>query len=159
MTELAVASDKVVGLTARDVLRAKGTRVFTVLPSQPVLEVAGLLAEHSLGSLVVTDEGGQVVGMLSERDILRALARDAATPTRTRVADLMTRQVIIGLPEDTIDEMLAVMTEKRLRHLPIIDRGKLAGILSIGDCVKAKAHHAEVAVHYLTDFITGKYPA
>jgi len=159
MNEIAKATEKVHPLTARDVLRVKGSRVFTVRPSQPVLEVTRLLAEHSLGSLVVTDDKGVVAGMLSERDILRALARDLDSLKDLQVKDLMTERVIIGLEDDTLDAMLAVMTEKRIRHLPIMADGKLAGILSIGDCVKAKAHHAEVAIHYLTDYITGKYPS
>jgi CBS domain-containing protein len=156
---IARATEKVHPLTARDVLRSKGPRVYTARPAQPILEVTRLLAEHSLGSLVVTDEQGGVVGMLSERDILRALARDPGGLGRLTVGDLMTERVIIGLEEDTVDNLLAVMTEKRIRHLPIMAQGKLAGILSIGDCVKAKAHHAEVAVHYLTDYIIGKYPS
>lgn len=158
MDNLAKATERVHPLTAKEVLQAKGSRVYTTGPTAPILEVTRLLAEHSLGSLVVTDGEDRIVGMLSERDILRALAQDAGELAGMTVADLMTERVIIGLPEDTVDDLLAVMTEKRIRHLPILEGGKLGGILSIGDCVKAKARHAEVAVHYLTDYITGKYP-
>jgi CBS domain-containing protein len=159
MNNIAKATEKVHPLTARDVLRVKGDRVYTTRPGQLIFEVIQLLVEHSLGSLVVTDEEGGVVGMLSERDVLRALAREPESLKDLKVSDLMTQRVIIGLEEDTLDQMLAVMTEKRIRHLPIMSDGKLAGILSIGDCVKAKAEHAEVAIHYLTDYITGKYPS
>ena len=147
MSNIAKATDGVQPLTARDVLRVKGPEVFAVRPTQPILEVTQLLARHSLGSLVVTDGEGGVLGMLSERDILRAMARDFDRVRGLKVADLMTERVIVGLPDDTVDDLLAVMTEKRIRHLPIVDGGELTGILSIGDCVYANAHHSEVAVH------------
>jgi len=143
----------------RDVLARKGRGVVAVGPEQSVLEAAKVFAKHSVGSLLVVDEQRRIVGILAERDVLRGLARDFDGLASMKVADLMTRRVIVGLEDDTLDSVMALMTERRLRHLPIAANGKLAGILSIGDIVKAKVHHAEAVVRYLTDYITGQYPS
>jgi len=145
-------------LTAQDVLRFKGGQVHTASPDQPILEAAQSLARHSLGSLLVVKDD-LIVGILSERDILRAMALDFEGLRKLRVSDLMTERVIVGLVDESLDSLMAVMTEKRIRHMPIVSDGKLAGILSIGDIVKAKAQHAEAAVHYLTEYIGGTYPS
>lgn len=146
-------------MTAADVLRHKGTEVITVSPEDSVQEAIQTLVNNGVGSLLVVDELKNIVGILSERDILRASAKGLERLRELTVSDLMTREVIIGLMDDSLDYIMDLITEKRIRHLPIMDRGRLAGILSIGDVVKTKARLAEVDIRYLTDYITGIYPA
>lgn len=149
-------------LTAGEVLGQKGSQVITVRPDDSVQLAVQVLAEHGVGSLLVTEVAGAeetIVGILSERDILRASARSFDHLGGMKVEELMTREVIIGLVDDTLDYIMSLITERRIRHLPILDiGGKLKGILSIGDVVKARARQAEVEIRYLTDYITGKYP-
>ena len=158
MGQIAELSQESHPLTARDVLRQKGRHVITIRPDQTVLEITRLLADHSVGSLLVVDAQHNIVGILSERDVTRALARDIDSLRKSTVSDLMSTRVIIALADDTLDSIMALMTTRRIRHVPVVADGALAGILSIGDIVKAKAAHAEGEVRYLTDFITGRYP-
>jgi len=145
-------------LTAGDVLANKGSAVLTTRAGDPVHEAVKILAKHSVGSLLVV-EGNKLVGILSERDILRAAVDGFDRLAGLKVGDLMTREVIIGLQDDSLDYVMTLMTDRRIRHLPILDLGgKLVGILSIGDVVKTRAQHAEIHIRYLTDYITGQYP-
>jgi len=144
-------------VTARDVLKAKGHGVKTIGPAAGVREAVAALADNGVGSLLVV-EGDRIVGIVSERDILRALAKDFEGAGSLRVMDVMTDRVVIGLEDDGLDGIMALMTERRIRHLPIVAQGKLSGLLSIGDVVKAKARHSEAVVRYLTDYIIGQYP-
>lgn len=147
------------GMLVRDVLKAKGSQVHTVRPEQGIEEAIQILARHSVGSLLVVDGAGRLVGVLSERDVLRAVAKRFDRLGGTKVSELMTDRVLIGLLDDSLDYVMGLMTAKRIRHLPILAEGKLAGILSIGDIVKAKGKHAEVVARYLADYISGQYPA
>lgn len=145
-------------MTVGDILRHKGSEVITISPEDSILEAMQKLVNKGVGSLLVVDELSNIVGILSERDILRESSRNYSGLSELRVADLMTREVIIGLVDDSLEYIMDLITEKRIRHLPILDRGKLVGILSIGDIVKTKARMAEVDIRYLTDYITGSYP-
>jgi CBS domain-containing protein len=119
------------------VLATKGSRVITIRPGQTVREALALLAAHNIGALVVVDEERRPVGIVSERDIVRAAARREdifAGP----VEGLMTKEVIIGAPNDDLVSVGNTMTERRIRHLPIMDGGQLVGIVSLGDVVKAQ---------------------
>jgi CBS domain-containing protein len=118
-------------------LATKGARVITIRPEQTIREALALLAQHNIGALVAVGESGTPIGIVSERDIVRTLARDE------RVFDwplerIMTRDVILGTPQDDLVAVGHTMTEKRIRHLPVVERGKLVGIVSIGDIVKAQ---------------------
>jgi CBS domain-containing protein len=111
--------------------------IVTVRPDQTIREAIALLAKHNIGALVAVDEENRPVGILSERDITRQLAKNEdlfALP----VSDLMTKNVITGMPQDDLKSVANTMTDKRIRHLPIVDQGKLCGIMSIGDVVKAQ---------------------
>ena len=110
-----------------------------------------------MGSLFVI-KGARIFGVLTERDILRA-NRTFPRLAGLKVKDLMTRDVIIGFEQDPLDYIMNVMTRQRIRHLPILSRGKITGVLSIGDVVKARAHHAHTEIHYLKDYINGQYPS
>ena len=118
-------------------LASKGVKVVTIGPGHAIRHALTLLAEHNIGALVVVDGEGAPVGIVSERDIVRALARTEAILAQT-VASIMTREVIIGTPQDDLVAVVYTMTERHIRHLPVVDRGRLVGIVSIGDVVKAQ---------------------
>jgi CBS domain-containing protein len=118
-------------------LASKGSKVITIQPEQTVRQALGLLAEHNIGALVVVDRTRQPVGILSERDVVRAAARSEHVFAEP-VSALMTKNVILGLPQDDLASVSNTMTERRVRHLPVVDGGKLIGIVSIGDVVKAQ---------------------
>jgi CBS domain-containing protein len=145
-------------LTAGDVLRRKGHQVITIAPEQSIEEAIHTLVTHGVGSLLVV-EGDRIAGMLTERDVLRANDRSFDRMRGITVSDLMTREVIIGLVDDSLDYVMDLMTDRHIRHVPIMSGGKLAGILSIGDVVKARSHNAEIVIRYLKDYINGQYPS
>jgi CBS domain-containing protein len=121
----------------KNILATKGTRVITIRPEQSVKEAVALLTEHDIGSLVVVNERGQPVGIISERDIVRGAARREDVFSQP-VSQLMTKEIITGLPQDDLMSVAHTMTEKRFRHFPIMDQGKLIGIISIRDVVRAQ---------------------
>jgi CBS domain-containing protein len=119
------------------ILAAKGIDVFTVRPEQSVREATALLAKHNIGALIVVNELDWPVGIVSEREIVRALSRDEGL-LGCAVAEIMTHEVVTALLVDDLGSVASVMTEKRIRHLPVLDGGKLVGVVSIGDVVKAQ---------------------
>lgn len=119
------------------ILAKKGRGVMTIRPDQAIREGVALLAKHKIGALVVVDQTDQVIGILSERDITRALAKDEQIFSQP-VSTLMTFNPITGVPQDDLFVVANTMTERRFRHLPIVDKGRLIGIVSIGDVVKAQ---------------------
>ncbi len=141
-----------------EILSKKGSDVLSGAQDLTLVEAARLMVEASVGSLVIVDEANRIIGILTERDVLRFTARDPDRLEGTRVGDIMNRDVIVGLPTDTVDVMMAVMTDRRIRHLPILMNGQLAGIVSIGDLVKFMVHEATIEVRMLRDYITGSYP-
>ncbi|OLC14165.1 MAG: hypothetical protein AUH29_10685 [Candidatus Rokubacteria bacterium 13_1_40CM_69_27] len=130
------------------VLASKGVKVVTVQPEQTIREGLALLAEHNIGALVVVDETQKPVGIVSERDIVRALAK-TETVFAWSVSRIMTKEVIIGAPQDDLAAVGYTMTERRIRHLPVMERGKLVGIVSIGDILKAQRDHYQGEVDTL----------
>jgi CBS domain-containing protein len=124
-------------MTLRDILQVKGNQVYTVRPDQTVQDAVGILMQHRVGALLVVDEQGSGVGLISERDILRECLHRSDQLGRIPVREAMTRDVIIGLPDDAIGHAMSLMTNNRVRHLPVMDGGALAGLVSIGDVVKA----------------------
>ncbi len=137
------------------VLKRKGNRIVSASPDDTVAAVTRLLTEHRIGAVLVMDDDGQPVGILSERDIVRAIARDSAAALDRRAADLMTRDLITATPTDTVADMMAVMTERRIRHVPIVDAGRVVGVISIGDVVKARIDDAELEVESLRGYVAG----
>ena len=120
------------------ILKQKGRAVSTVPPTMTLLEVAKRLAQRRIGALVVVGARGDIEGIVSERDIIRALSETGADCLQRPVAEAMTRQVVTCQETDTLDELMAMMTQRRFRHLPVVTDGDLVGIISIGDVVK---HH------------------
>lgn len=119
------------------ILATKGTEVVTIGPERTVREAVALLERRNIGALVVVDEGGRPVGIISERDVVRETARSENVCAR-RVAEIMTRDVVTGAPQDDLPSVANTMTERRIRHLPVVEQGRLIGIISIGDVVKAQ---------------------
>jgi CBS domain-containing protein len=135
-----------------DILQAKGTNVFTIGPRATLADVVSAMVEHNCGSLVVC-ELDKVVGIISERDILRACATRDRPLSDVRVEERMTRNVITGSANDKISDVMGWMTEMRIRHLPVLEKGKLAGMVSIGDIVKAEHSLLSVENQYLKHYI------
>ncbi len=121
-----------------NLLARKGPRVVTVQPEQTIRQALRLLAEHNIGALVVVDGSARPVGILSERDIVRAASRDEASVFGLAVSSIMTRDVVLGVPQDDLASAGSTMTERRIRHLPVVEKNRLVGIISIGDIVKAQ---------------------
>lgn len=136
------------------ILRQKGRAVTTVSPSVTLLDVANKLAAKRIGAIVVVGARGEVVGIISERDIIRALS-DGASECLTRpVSEIMTRQVVTCQETDTLDELMAMMTAKRFRHLPVVTDKALVGIISIGDVVKHHVAEVKMEATAMRDYIT-----
>ncbi|MDB5455889.1 MAG: putative signal transduction protein with domain [Caulobacter sp.] len=124
------------------ILKDKGDLVFTASPQETVGAAAALLHARRVGAMVVVDEAGAIVGILSERDIVRVIAEQGAGALVRPIAACMTRDVVFAQPDEAIDDLLARMTDRRIRHLPVVKAGRLAGIISIGDLVKHKINEA-----------------
>jgi CBS domain-containing protein len=134
-------------------LKHKGGDVFTVSPDETLQSIAALLHTRRVGAFIVTDKIGRVVGVISERDIIRAIAASGASALLLPVSQFMTRDVIVARLGETIDALLERMTDRRIRHLPVMDEQKLAGIVSIGDLVKSKIAQAEHEAETLKNYI------
>jgi CBS domain-containing protein len=149
----------------QDVLREKGGRVITIEPERTVHEAIGVLNEHGIGALVVTGADQAIRGILTERDILHecgnrcvALEQPPASEGKgcpALVKDVMTAEVLIGVPDDDLNYVMGVMTKNRIRHLPVLEGGKLVGIISIGDVVNAHLQEKEYENRMLKDYIHG----
>ena len=135
------------------ILRNKGRNVATIAPEARIATAVALLRRHAIGALVVSRDGVAVDGILSERDIVIALADHGAATLDLAVRDLMSREVITCKPGDAVADLAALMTERRIRHLPVIDRGALAGIVSIGDVVKQRIDEVEGEASSMREFI------
>lgn len=137
-----------------DVLRNKGAAVVTVAPGTTVTGLIATLAEHNVGALPVLD-GERLVGIVSERDVVRRLHAGGASVLQMRVADIMTPEVVTCSPSDDASDLAGVMTQRRFRHLPVVVDGALAGIVSIGDLVKARIDLLESEREQLQSYIAG----
>lgn len=135
------------------ILAAKGTTVATVAPEAPITEALAELRLRGVGALVVSSDGRQILGILSERDVVRRLAERGAAALAEPVADVMTSEVRTCSPEDTCETLARTMTDHRHRHLPVTVDGQLVGIVSIGDIVKARLSELEDETRHLHDYI------
>ena len=138
-----------------DVLRGKGTQVVTVPPDTKVRRLLDVLAEHGIGAVVVSADGTSVGGIVSERDIVRAFAKRGAAVMSEPVSAIYTADVHTITPDTSLDEVMRIMTERRIRHAPVVVDGTLRGIVSIGDVVKNRIDELETERAHLTDYITG----
>jgi len=140
----------------KDVLDDKGKEVVTVQRTDPVDDVVRILNEKHIGAVVVMD-GETVVGILTERDLLKKLLAEHKNPATVHAGDIMTDQLVITTTERTCEECLTIMTNHRVRHLPVYEGKELVGILSIGDLTKRLVQDRTAEVNYLQDYISGAY--
>jgi CBS domain-containing protein len=137
------------------ILAGKGSSVVSTRPEATIAEVASLLKEKRIGAVVVVDAGGELCGIISERDLARGLAEHGGGLLAMNVGQLMTRGVVTCTPDDDVQTLMQRMTEGRFRHLPVVKEGRLSGIISIGDVVKHRLGELEVETHMLQDYIHG----
>jgi CBS domain-containing protein len=145
-------------MKVKEILKDKGTTVATIGADKLLPDAIKSLVEKRIGSLLVLDEKGAICGIITEKDILKECDQRYATLQKTKVKDVMTRNLIVASMEDDIDYVENIMTQNRVRHLPIISGQKLEGIISIGDVVKVQHRECRVENRYLKDYISGKYP-
>ena len=144
-------------MTIASILATKGNKVVTIRPEQSIRDALRVLADHNIGALVAIDPSRRPVGILSERDVVRAAVRDEAVFGLT-VSQLMTRDVIVGAPGDDLAAVGQTMIQRRIRHLPVVEGGKLIGMVSIGDVVKAQRDHYQGEVDTLQTIVMEQGP-
>ena len=144
-------------MNVQAILSRKGTAVATVRPDATLAQATASLRDHGIGALVVSANGRTIDGILSERDVVRALAAHGGSTLGRDVASAMSANVVVCQPDDTVDQLMAMMTDRRIRHLPVLDTSaELAGIISIGDVVKARLGELELENNQLHDYIQGR---
>lgn len=134
-----------------DILHHKGSEIVTILPTETIEAAAKKLATKRIGALVVKDRIGRLTGMLSERDIVTALAGNGPSALAMKVEDVMTREVVTCKPTDAVRELMALITIRRIRHVPVVDDGRMVGVVSIGDVLKSRLDEKEQEVAILRD--------
>jgi CBS domain-containing protein len=140
--------------TAHDILRLKGQTVHAVRPDDTVLAALGVMAEHDIGAVLVLD-GDEVVGILTERDYARKVALVGRASKDSPVRAIMTAEVVCVPPSHTVENCMTVMTERRVRHLPVVEGRRVVGLVSIGDLVKATIDEQEFTINQLKSYIAG----
>jgi len=140
--------------TAKDILGYKGNEVRAVRPDDTVLHALGVMAEYEIGAVVVLD-GDRLVGILTERDYARKVVLLGRSSRESPIRDVMTSVVLCVAPEHTVNDCLTLMTEKRVRHLPVVEQERLVGLISIGDLVRATIAEQEQTIDYLQQYIAG----
>jgi len=140
--------------TVRQILARKGADYFSITPEAPVFTALALMAEKNVGALLVL-ESDRLVGILSERDYARKVVLLGKSSRNTSVREIMSTRVLYVRPEQTVDECMALMTDKLIRHLPVLEQGRVSGIVSIGDVVKAVIADQSFAISQLEHYITG----
>jgi CBS domain-containing protein len=140
-----------------DILKAKGSTVHTVRSDHGIAHVAQRLRAERVGAMIVSESGGSVDGIISERDIVYALSEHGADIMTMTVADLMTRSVVTCSPGDTISHVARIMTQRRIRHLPVIEGSRLVGVVSVGDVVKHRMDELELETNVLRDYAVSRH--
>ena len=145
-------------MKVREILEKKGNKVISVSPDNTVLYAIRVANENKIGSLVViekTDNDENLVGIITERDILLECDKRSHLIEKTKVKEIMTKNIIIGLPDDDIQYLMGIMNQNKIRHLPIMAKDKISGIISIGDIVQTLLEESEYKNRYLTQYIEG----
>ena len=135
-----------------DILRTKGSVVKTVTPDKTALEFSRQLLTEQIGAMIVSDDGRSIAGIISERDLAYALGMHGSELAKIVVSKLMTRVVVVCSPEDSITDVMKLMTQRRIRHLPVKDGDQLVGIISIGDVLKHRLGEVELEANVLRDY-------
>lgn len=142
-------------LSVSTILNNKGSDVATIGPDDTVAAATEALAQHNVGALVVSSDGRKIDGIISERDIVRQLGKRGTACLEKRVSDVMSTVIITCTIDACVDELMATMTRQRFRHMPVVTQGELAGMISIGDVVKARLDELEVQAETLEQYVTG----
>lgn len=145
-------------MKVKDILATKGSRVVTIEQTTTILDAMSVFSANRVGSLLVTDKDNNILGIIAARDVLMAVVNHLDDLKVMQVEKIMTTNLIVGTEDDKIDYIQAVMTENRIRHIPILDGKELKGIVSIGDVVKSQLKEKDVENKYLKDYIADKYP-
>jgi CBS domain-containing protein len=138
-----------------EILEEKGRDVLEIDADASVFDAVQLMVEMNVGSLLVT-EGGEITGIVTERDYLRRVTLEGRTDRETAVREIVSSPLIVATPDTSIDECMALMTDRRIRHVPVVEEGKVVGLVSIGDLVKFKSKQQTFEIQYLTDYITAR---
>jgi len=147
-------------MKVKDILKAKGSKVYTISENSTLMAATAKFFSNKIGSLMVVNDKDEIVGIVSPNDILKAIHEGCTENCALqRVAQVMTKNIICASEEDSIDYIQAIMTENRVRHIPIMEGKELKGLVSIGDVVNAQISRRDVENRYLIDYIEGKYPA
>ncbi len=139
----------------KDILDIKNGKVVLIKKGKTVYDAIKILVEQNIGALLVVEKSGNLAGIITERDILRESAERDNLLRKTKVEKVMTKDLIIGLPEDDIEYIMGILTKNRIRHLPVLDGGNIVGIISIGDVVKAQLQVQEFDNRYLKQYMFG----
>ncbi len=145
-------------MKVKDILAKKGSQVITVREETTVLDAMSVFSSNRVGSLLVVDKNDAILGIIAARDILMAVMNDLQGITELPVSSIMTKELIVATEDDNIDYIQAIMTENRIRHIPVLDGRELKGLVSIGDVVKLLLKAKDVENRYLKDYIADKYP-
>jgi len=142
-------------MLVKEILDSKGREVITIGPDATIHELTRVLGSHNIGAALVVS-GDRIVGVVSERDVVHACAEHGGGALALRVQDVMSDDVEVCMPDASIDMIMAVMTTRRIRHVPVLDRGKLIGLISIGDVVKHRVEEIEAEAHMLRDYVEAR---
>jgi len=145
-------------MKAKDILDTKGSRVVTCHEDNSLMEALAIFSANKVGSLLVVDSNDKIQGIIAPRDILLMVLNNLDNIKTLKVNEVMTTNLIVATVDDDVEYLQAVMTENRIRHIPILEGSELKGLVSIGDVVKAQIVEKEVENRYLKDYIEGKYP-
>jgi CBS domain-containing protein len=138
-----------------DVLKGKGGTLLTIASDESVYDMVKQMVDANVGSLLVT-VGGRIEGIVTERDYLRRVTLEGRTDKETPVSEIMTSPLIVVTPETPVDECMAIMTDRRIRHMPVVEDGEVVSLVSIGDLVKFQSQQQDFKIQYLTDYITAR---
>ena len=145
-------------MKVKDILKAKGSKVITIAKDVAIFDAMRTFSKNRVGSLLVVDENQKILGIIAARDVLMAVLNHYDTIKTVTVEKIMTSNLIVGTEDDDVDYIQAIMTENRIRHVPILDGKELKGLVSIGDVVKAQLKAKDVENRYLKDYIADRYP-
>ena len=138
-----------------DVLKGKAGTLLTIASDESVYDMVKQMVDANVGSLLVT-VGGRIEGIVTERDYLRRVTLEGRTDKDTPVSEIMTSPLIVVTPETPVDECMAIMTDRRIRHMPVVEEGEVVSLVSIGDLVKFQSQQQDFKIQYLTDYITAR---
>ncbi len=140
----------------KDIIKVKGTRVITARPDDTITQAATIMKQKEVGAIIITDDKNKLIGILSERDMARAIPDHGDDLPKLQIKELMTSDVVTCHLDDTIDEIMKLMTSGRFRHIPVVEQEKIVGTISIGDVVKSRLAHLEHQTNHMRDFIGGR---